>query len=228
MRPYFTSNNTLNGRSSDAVHSCDFSFAFTLLTQMADASHILISELCHTVLFAAWRTLWVLLKACPGLRCHVLHVVIVGAKKQVIGANTSGVVTAVQYPQPVGDGAVVQFPRYAMRVYRAAVLADLAIPSVTTRACPLPTTIALGFTDSHPEPWRDRATRIYPVVNRTRAAAIALIGVLWGDGEHASAMGTCGFAYNNHVGTPISIGHATGCYQQRGGFVMPALYHIWR
>lgn len=226
MPPYFARQNTGNTRSAQLVYTRNFPFTDTVRMQQADDSHVSLCNVCAEVLFAAWRLFWVLLKTCSALCCHISHVVIVGAKEQVIGANARGIVTTVQNPQSIGDGAIVQLPRYAMHVYRAAILANLPVPSGITCSCPFPTTIVIGFVYSLPKPWRNWTARVRAVIHRACLATVPLCGVFGRDGERVPAMSARCFAYNAHVDTSfLGVGHATGCYQQRGGFVMPALYH---
>jgi len=227
MPPYFALQNTADRRSTQFVSARNFPFADAVRMQQADDSHVTLCNVCTEVLFAARCLFWVLLKACSALRRHISHVVFVGAKEQMIGADARGVVASVQNPQTIRDSAIVQLPRYAMHVYRAAILANLPVSALITMAHPFPTLI--GFVYSLPKPWRKWAARIGTVIHRTSLAAIALFGVFDGDGERVPAMSARRFAYNSHVGSPFStIGHASGRRKRRGGFVMPSLYHMWR
>ena len=86
------------------------------------------------------------------LRGHIGAVVSNGAEKKVGRIDTGWVVAVVQNPQPIRNGAVVDFPRNTMRPNRTPVLASAAELSIAARlhGCG-PSPAAIGLANLRPE-----------------------------------------------------------------------------
>lgn len=104
---------------------------------------------------------WRASMALPSLGNLISNVVCISAKEQVIGPNTGGSVASVQYPQPIGDRAVVQFPGNTMRRSSRAVLpasqSNAAVAVMVGCGSPQPTRI--GLSDFRPKALSKRANR---------------------------------------------------------------------
>jgi hypothetical protein len=78
-------------------------------------------------------------------RHHILHIAAVGSKKQVIGIDTTGIVTAMADGHSIGNIAVVELPRYTRGNARHSVNVNPPITEWTCGANPNPA--AIGFLD---------------------------------------------------------------------------------
>lgn len=213
MWPRFATHDQLNRCLAHAVSIGQCADIYTVCTLLADASHIIVSQFCIAVLLT-FRCLFGVLLACgAALSRHIGHIVVMGAKKQVIGANTCRVIATMQHPQLTGNGAVMKFPRKPMSVYRSVRSLETTVP---IRSATFPQPTRFGFGNSQPEP-------LFRSADPPKMAACRR--VVWAG--MPTMFTECGRLA--HVDTSLlGVGHATGCYQQRGGFVVSTLYHIWR
>ena len=63
---------------------------------------------------------------------HILSVISFSSQKQVVRSDAGRVITMVQYKQPVGDGAMANLPRYAVRQHLLFPVIGKVKPSVAS------------------------------------------------------------------------------------------------
>jgi hypothetical protein len=70
----------------------------------------------------------------PALGDHVVHIVLLGAEKEVIDVAATRRVASVQNPHPVWDWATMNFPRNAMSAFGPAATINVAVAAVIPSA----------------------------------------------------------------------------------------------
>ncbi len=242
MFPSTSIDNTFNGFQSHAISNSKAWQSMTSGAKFSNLNNVRLAQLCTMVLLTARACFGmcgipilsptrgafrVFLKYLPPLRCHVAGIVRVCAKPQVFGVYARRIVATMQHAQPFRDFAVMQHPRNTMRQLHSPIMRDTTITVFITTSRPQPAIIR--FTDIGPKAIRcwtrlsiavaSFATKALCVIQWLKELAALYARSLW-----ALEVG-CGIII--HVGTPNrATGHASGCLQQRGGFVLSTLYHI--
>jgi hypothetical protein len=137
-------------------------------------THGCFRQLCIPVLRSTWHRIWVkadgttVSNRCALFFHHVVSVVLMSAKKQVIGADTSAVVARVANEQSIGDGAVGQFPGQTMGGNHS----SCAVTAGTSEH----STVAVSGNISYPQPTVTGSVnfRPEPFVQGLRRGAITL------------------------------------------------------
>lgn len=137
----------------DAVTRREFGLIDTVGVSVSDGCDIPRGQLC------VGR---VLTDGSPSLTSHVVHVLGVGAEKQMIGADTTPVITRMADHHAIGDRPMVHLPRKAVNVCDTASSKrdDTVATGTAQSASPQPASIRLH--DEFPEPfvqWLDDTLR---------------------------------------------------------------------
>jgi hypothetical protein len=111
----------------------------------ANFSNSIFGQARSSASFSLWATTSV-----STLSDHVKHVVALGAKKEMLRVGAQRVIALVQNIQPIGDRAIVEFPRHAMRI-RGFTIANQPAIAARGASLPLPTPIRFGAINSLPE-----------------------------------------------------------------------------
>lgn len=159
MQPVFAADDLMHGRRVNTVLASQSALiGFARCVARSDSPHLVFSELGNAVGIPAGRS-----ALCLG----VPVVYEMGAQEQVVRPDASFHVAMVTDQQPIGYCAKVEFPRYAVGVKHAALMAAAANCSVSTREfarSPQPAIAAL--VDFLPETVRQRSTHLLCPIRR--------------------------------------------------------------
>jgi hypothetical protein len=111
MFPTCTSSNAIYLGSADIKHLGDLDRAPAGLFQGDNLFGLLIAYLGEAVRFTLSAK-----AVSAALLLHILHIVVMCAKEEVIGANTPGVVALVKYVKIIRDWPVMKLVTYPMRL----------------------------------------------------------------------------------------------------------------
>lgn len=133
-------------------------------------------------------------KSLAAFRDHVMSIVCIRAKKQMIRSYTGRVVATMADDHAVGNWAVGKFPSNAMSVHRALVESNAPVPFVIAATLPLPAAIPLLRLrpESRGESFRRRGiahTLRHPRAARPRAEAVTA-RARYARGELVATVGT--------------------------------------
>lgn len=198
MFPRLAMHDPADSRDVDIETPSQCGWENALHAQRTDLTNKCVGQLNHAVRFTLRRAFRMLLKSGALLCCHISHVVLRSAEKQMIGANTTGVVAVMANIQPIRDRSVMNFPGDAMGIKVGLIGTTDATVSMRERAYPFPARI--GLVDFCPEPCFKRWG--FRVLTRWGVCAV---------GFAATLAALCDRII--HVGTPNrATGHAHGCF----------------
>jgi hypothetical protein len=240
MFPSASIYNTFNGSQGHVILNSKAWQRMTSGTQFSNLKNIRLAQLCTMVLLttgagfgmrgisilnATGGALRMFLKHLSAFCRHVACIVRVCAKPQMFRVHARRIVATMQHVQSFRDFAVMQYPRDTMCQFHSPIMRDAPIAMFVATSCPQPTVIR--FVNIGPKAilsWTRLciaiaafATKLFGVVQWLKELTALDAGSL-----RAPEVG-CGII--THVGTPNrATGHAPGCLQQRGGFVLSSNY----
>ena len=196
MLPSQSAHNTVNSIDACAVCARECGFACALLVLAPNITHLLLRQLSAIVLLATGNTIGIALKYLAPLRCHIKGIRRVIAQKQMIGADTCGIVAMMADKGLRWNRAVCQHPSNTGGFLHASLIVNTTVSMSVLCCCPPPTSVA--FANTRPKTFLNR---------RGMAQVRARWGMRTVRGFAAGA--TC--SRITHVGTPIQYRPCHGC-----------------